>query len=130
MRRASRGRLEEPVSMRLEEGYAVDALVGVVVGCAADWGCDGGCGWLGGEFVCAALAVAGGVLMPFVSGAGDAMVVCGFAAPVWLEWWVSEVAGEARRCGRVGGLAQLRRLRRAEMWGESALRRRQVHASF
>ena len=33
---------------------------------------------------------------------------------------MSEVAGEARRCGRVGGLAQLRRLRRAEMWGERA----------
>ena len=88
MRRASRGRLEEPVSMRLEEGYAVDALVGVVAGCAADWGCDGGgCVWLGGEFVCAALAVAGGVLMPFVSGAGDAMVVV-----VWVC-----------RCGWSGG---------------------------
>lgn len=58
----------------------------VVVGWAALWGCE--CE-AGGEFVCAALAVAGGVEMPFVSGAGDAMVVwlCG-----WLgEWWSCEV---------------------------------------
>ena len=49
----------------------------VVVGCAADCGCD--CE-VGGEFVCAAEAVAGGVEMPFVSGAGDAMAVV-------IVWW-------------------------------------------
>lgn len=54
-----------------------------VVGCAADWGCD----WEGGgEFVCAALAVAGGVDIPFVSGAGDAMVV--WVGSVGLVMWV------------------------------------------
>ena len=53
------------------------ALVERVGGCAADCGWEGADADAGGEFVCAALAVAGGVLMPFVSGAGDAMVVCG-----------------------------------------------------
>jgi hypothetical protein len=59
----------------------------VVVGCAADWGCD--CE-VGGEFVWAALAVAGGVEMPFVSGAGDAMV----EEVVWCSG-LSEVSGRA-----------------------------------
>lgn len=78
MRRASRGRLVVPVSSSEEDGYAVEADVDWVVGCAAD------CGWdceAGGELVWAALAVAGGVEMPFVSGAGDAML-CG----VWCVW--------------------------------------------
>lgn len=53
------------------------ALVESVGCCAEDWGCDVDADAdAGGEFVCAALAVAGGVLMPFVSGAGDAMVAC------------------------------------------------------
>jgi hypothetical protein len=75
MRRASRGRFVAPVSRREVCGYAVERLadVDVVAGWAALWGC--GCE-AGGEFVCAALAVAGGVEMPFVSGAGDAML-CG-----------------------------------------------------
>lgn len=87
MRRASRGRLEAPVSRSEVAGYAVDVLVEVVVvvGCAADCGCEG-CE-AGGELVCAALAVAGGVLMPLVSGAGDAMVECGGGGIVGVSVW-------------------------------------------
>jgi hypothetical protein len=64
------------------DALAVAVLVERVGGCAADWGCDADAD-VGGEFVCAALAVAGGVLMPFVSGAGEAMVVCGCG---WFQW--------------------------------------------
>lgn len=61
-----------PVSRSDVGGYAVFALVDVVRGWAAECGCD----WdAGGEFAFAAEAVAGGVDMPFVSGAGEAMVV-------------------------------------------------------
>lgn len=60
-----------------------------MVGCAADWGWD--CE-AGGEFAVAAEAVAGGVEMPFVSGAGDAMAVvcvvcCGFGGGVECGPW-------------------------------------------
>ena len=73
-----------PASSREVDGYAVAADVDVWMGCAA----LAGCGWdcdVGGELVWAALAVAGGVLMPFVSGAGDAMVV-GVVVRVVGEW--------------------------------------------
>ena len=86
MRRASRGRLEIPVSRRELAGYAVPADVLWTGGCAALCGCDWDCDCEGGEFVCAALAVAGGVLMPFVSGAGDAMVVGVFGLDAGGGW--------------------------------------------
>lgn len=68
------------------------ALVERVGCCAAGCGCEADAD-AGGEFVCAALAVAGGVLMPFVSGAGDAMVVCGCGV-----WWEVRRSGVEGRC--------------------------------
>lgn len=76
------------------------AVVDVVAGCAAGWGRDCGCD-VGGEFVCAALAVAGGVLMPFVSGAGDAMAGVGRVGGVGGRvgaGLTSRCAGLARLC--------------------------------
>ena len=80
MRRASRGRLLVPGSERDVGGKA--GFIGAVLGTPLDC-CDGcavgceGCGWdwVGGLSV-GALAVAGGVEMPFCMGsaAGDAMV--------------------------------------------------------
>jgi hypothetical protein len=78
MRRASRGRLEVPGSVREVEGKEDDAeaarvaevpLESWVFGCVEDW--VGGLGFGALEAV-----VAGGVDMPFarVSAAGDAMV--------------------------------------------------------
>jgi hypothetical protein len=90
MRRASRGRLEAPVSVREVEGKEEDAdaarvaevpLESCVLGCVED--CVGGLGLGALETF-----VAGGVEMPFwrVSATGDAMVGgCGARALVVVE---------------------------------------------
>lgn len=62
MRRASRGRLEVPVSWSEVDGNA--PFVSCVLGCVV-WDCGWGCEAVGGLGLGALEAVAGGVEMPF-----------------------------------------------------------------
>ena len=106
MRRASRGRLERPVSWSEVEGNAgfMGAAVLVPFGCCEVWvlgwveGAVGGL-WLGAP---EADAVVGGVEMPFAmfSAAGEAMVACATGSRLRNEGSGGQLRGA--RCGALG----------------------------